>query len=59
MATGFFCLRVGFLMVLATSVEGAEVEGESAVDEPMLTGESLPAEKRPRRAVFAGIKKEF
>jgi Cu+-exporting ATPase len=35
-------------------VDGAVVEGSSAVDETMLTGESLPVEKKPGRAVYAG-----
>jgi Cu+-exporting ATPase len=35
-------------------VDGALVEGESAVDEAMLTGESLPVEKHPDSTVFAG-----
>jgi P-type Cu+ transporter len=35
-------------------VDGTVAEGESAVDESMLTGESLPVEKRPGAAVFAG-----
>ncbi len=35
-------------------VDGQVVEGESAVDESMLTGESLPVDKRPGAAVFAG-----
>jgi Cu+-exporting ATPase len=35
-------------------VDGRVVEGESAVDESMLTGESLPVEKLPGAAVFAG-----
>ncbi|HKE23190.1 MAG TPA: heavy metal translocating P-type ATPase [Bryobacteraceae bacterium] len=36
------------------AVDGVVVEGESAVDEAMLTGESLAAEKRSGSAVFAG-----
>jgi Cu+-exporting ATPase len=33
-------------------VDGIVIEGESAVDESMLTGESLPVEKRPGDDVF-------
>jgi len=36
------------------AVDGAVVEGESAVDESMLTGESMPIEKTPGAAVYAG-----
>ncbi|MGA2038918.1 MAG: heavy metal translocating P-type ATPase [Bryobacteraceae bacterium] len=35
-------------------VDGAIVAGESAIDESMLTGESMPVEKGPGAAVFAG-----
>jgi Cu+-exporting ATPase len=35
-------------------VDGVVVEGASSVDESMLTGESVPVEKRPESAVVAG-----
>jgi Cu+-exporting ATPase len=35
-------------------VDGTVVDGESAVDESMLTGESMPADKQAGSAVFAG-----
>ncbi len=36
------------------AVDGVVTEGESAIDEALLTGESLPVEKRPGGGVFAG-----
>ncbi len=35
-------------------VDGAVIDGESSVDESMLTGESMPVDKSPGGAVFAG-----
>jgi Cu+-exporting ATPase len=35
-------------------VDGAVIEGQSSVDEAMLTGEPLPVEKRPGDEVFGG-----
>jgi len=35
-------------------VDGVVIEGRSAVDESMLTGESLPVEKNPEDEVFSG-----
>ncbi len=36
------------------AVDARVVEGETSVDESMLTGESMPVEKRPQSRVFAG-----
>jgi Cu+-exporting ATPase len=36
------------------AVDGGVVEGQSAVDESLLTGESLPVDKAPGAKVFAG-----
>jgi P-type Cu+ transporter len=51
-------VRVGDVVVVRPGeripVDGAILEGESAVDESMLTGESMPAEKRRGDSVFAG-----
>ncbi len=35
-------------------VDGAILEGQSAIDESLLTGESLPVDKRPGDPVYAG-----
>jgi P-type Cu+ transporter len=49
-------VRVGDLVIVKPGekipVDGSVVEGRSAVDESMLTGESLPVEKRPGDAVI-------
>jgi Cu+-exporting ATPase len=51
-------LRLGDLVVLRPGddvpVDGVVTEGDSAVNEAMLTGESLPAEKAVGAKVFAG-----
>jgi Cu+-exporting ATPase len=51
-------VRAGDLVVARPgeriAVDGVLREGQSAVDESMLTGESLPVEKQPGAAVFAG-----
>jgi Cu+-exporting ATPase len=51
-------VRVGDAIVVRPGeripVDGTVLEGESAVDESMLTGESLAVEKRRGAAVFAG-----
>jgi P-type Cu+ transporter len=49
-------VRVGDLVIVKPGekipVDGSVVEGRSAVDESMLTGESLPVEKRPGDGVI-------
>jgi Cu+-exporting ATPase len=51
-------LRVGDVVVVRPGervpADGTILEGESAVDESMLTGESLPVDKRVGDSVFAG-----
>jgi Cu+-exporting ATPase len=51
-------LRVGDVAVVRPGdhvpTDGIVLEGNSALDESMLTGESLPSEKSPASAVFAG-----
>ena len=51
-------VRVGDVVIARPgeriAVDGRVVEGESAVDEAMLTGESMPVEKAPGASVYAG-----
>jgi Cu+-exporting ATPase len=51
-------VRVGDLLIVHPGekipVDGMVREGDSAVDESMLTGESMPADKRPGGAVYGG-----
>ena len=51
-------VRVGDLLIARPgeriAVDGRVTEGESAVDEAMLTGESMPVDKIPGASVFAG-----
>ena len=51
-------VRVGDLVVVRPGekipVDGLVREGDSAVDESMLTGESMPVDKKPGLAVYSG-----
>lgn len=51
-------VRVGDIIVIrpgeSIPVDGVVIEGQSAVDESALTGESMPVEKRPTDKVSAG-----
>ncbi len=50
-------LRVGDLFLVKAGeivpVDGIVIEGNSMVDESMLTGESIPVEKKPRDRIYA------
>jgi Cu+-exporting ATPase len=51
-------LKIGDLVVLRPGdrvpVDGVVAEGDSAVDEAMLTGESVPVDKKPDSELYAG-----
>jgi Cu+-exporting ATPase len=51
-------VKIGDLVVVRpgerVAIDGIVIEGDSAVDESMLTGESMPAEKKSGSEVFGG-----
>lgn len=56
-------LRAGDLVLIhpgeRVPVDGDVVEGTGAIDESMLTGESLPVDKKKKSPVYAGTQNQF